>query len=168
MKQKIITIIIFMIIGVILVYPKERKAEEIHIGKTDIPTYQVKLEGPFMIERTFTFFEPKPLSEILNYGLGYDGDVDLSKLNFNEVIQKSRTISISHIKSNDATPHVKVNINQANFKELLNIPGMTETRAASLIIYREANGHFKSIDDLIHVKNIGPVTLEKIRPHITI
>jgi competence protein ComEA len=168
MKQKIISTIIFMMIGTVLVYPKERVVEEIHIGKTEIPSYQIKLEGPFMIERSFTFFEPKPLSEILHYGLGYEGDVDLSKFNLNEVIQKSRTISISQVNQNEVISYVKVNINQANFKDLLNIPGMTETRAASLIIYREANGRFKSIDELIHVKNIGPVTLEKIRPHITI
>mgnify|MGYP000941994927 CR=1 FL=1 len=36
---------------------------------------------------------------------------------------------------------------------------MTETRAASLIIYREQYGDFNHIDDLINVKNIGSVTL---------
>jgi competence protein ComEA len=168
MIQKIISIIIFMVIGTILIYPKETKTEEIHIGKSDIPTYQVKLEGAFLIERTFTFFEPKSMSEILGYGLGYDGDVDLSKVNLNEVVWKSRTVVITPIGPVEGSPLVKININQANFKDLLNIPGMTETRAASLIVYREANGHFKSIDDLVFVKNIGPVTLEKIRPHITI
>jgi len=37
-----------------------------------------------------------------------------------------------------------------------------------LIIYREANGDFMTIDELINVKHIGPVTLENIRPHITV
>ena len=45
---------------------------------------------------------------------------------------------------------------------------MTETRAASLIIYREQYGDFNHIDDLINVKNIGSVTLEKIKPYITL
>lgn len=157
-----------MIIGCVLVYPNEEKTEEVHIGKPDILSYQIKLEGDFVIERTFTFFEPKPLSEILSYGMGYTGEVDLSSFNLNEMIFKSRTIHVKRI-DHDLHEHItKININQASFKELLQIPGITETRAASLIIYREANGHFKTIDDLILVKNIGPVTLEKIRPYIEI
>jgi len=45
---------------------------------------------------------------------------------------------------------------------------MTETRAASLVVYREAHGYFQSIDDLINVKYIGAVTLENIKPYITL
>ena len=63
---------------------------------------------------------------------------------------------------------IQININQANFKTLITIPHMTESRAAALIIYREAHGKFQSIDDLIHVKHIGTATLEKIRPYVTI
>jgi DNA uptake protein ComE-like DNA-binding protein len=45
---------------------------------------------------------------------------------------------------------------------------MTETRAASLIIYREAHGDFKHLDELLLVKYIGVVTLEKIKPYLTL
>jgi DNA uptake protein ComE-like DNA-binding protein len=49
---------------------------------------------------------------------------------------------------------------------LLEIPYMTETRAASLIVYREANGPFLHFEELLNVKHIGPVTLENIKPYI--
>ena len=62
----------------------------------------------------------------------------------------------------------KINVNQASFKELLTIPGMTETRAASLILYREAHGDFKHLDELLNVKYIGISTLEKIKPYLTL
>ena len=168
MKQSIIGVLVTMVVLGIFLFPKIEEENEVHFKKTDIPSYQVKLEGGFAVERSFIFFEPMTMKQILDYGLGYKHEVDLSKMNQNEIIYQNKTIYLQEIKTEDSQIYHKVNINQANFKELLTIPGMTETKAASLIIYREAHGKFKSIDELIHVKHIGPATLEKIRPYITI
>lgn len=164
MKQSMIGVLVTMVILGIFLFPKIEEENEVHFKKTDIPFYQVRLEGGFAIERSFIFFEPKIMNEILDYGLGYKHDVDLSKMNQNEIIYQNKTIHLSEVKTEESQIYHKVNINQANFKELLTIPGITETKAASLIIHSK----FKSIDELIHVKHIGPATLEKIRPYITI
>ena len=43
------------------------------------------------------------------------------------------------------------------------LPGVGPVKAKSIVAYREAHGPFGSIDRLIDVPGIGPVTLEKIR-----
>lgn len=39
--------------------------------------------------------------------------------------------------------------------------------AARIVDYRTANGPFRSVEDLVNVKGIGPRTLEKLRPLVT-
>lgn len=57
----------------------------------------------------------------------------------------------------------KININRASASELTAIPGIGEKKAQEIVAYREANGPFKSIDDLSNVSGIGPKTVEKIK-----
>jgi len=62
----------------------------------------------------------------------------------------------------------KIDINQADPAELTKLPGIGTSTAAKISTYRDANGPFKSIDELLNVKGIGPEKLEKIRPLVTL
>ena len=62
----------------------------------------------------------------------------------------------------------KVDLNQADPMELTTLPGIGSSTAAKISAYRDANGPFKSIDELLNVKGIGPEKLEKIRPLVTL
>lgn len=61
-----------------------------------------------------------------------------------------------------------ININKAPAGEIVKLDGIGETKAAAIIRYRNENGGFKSVDDLINVSGIGQKTLEKIRDYVTI
>lgn len=61
-----------------------------------------------------------------------------------------------------------VNINTADAKTLMNIPGIGEAKANEIIAYRNANGKFKKAEDLINVYGINEKTLEKIYGYITV
>ena len=57
-----------------------------------------------------------------------------------------------------------VNINTADAKSLAaNINGIGEKKAAAIVQYRKKHGPFKSADDLINIKGIGPKLIEKNR-----
>lgn len=62
----------------------------------------------------------------------------------------------------------KVNLNTATEADLQTISGIGGKRAADIIAYREANGGFKSVDDLNNVSGIGDKTMESIRPYVTV
>jgi len=62
----------------------------------------------------------------------------------------------------------RIDINQADPVELTKLPGIGTSTAAKISAYRDANGPFKSIDELLNVKGIGPEKLEKIKPLVTL
>ena len=69
----------------------------------------------------------------------------------------------------DSTNHDdKVNINTADKNELTKLPGIGESRAEDIIRYREENGKFKSINEIMNVNGIKEGIFNKIRDLITI
>jgi competence protein ComEA len=62
-----------------------------------------------------------------------------------------------------------VNINTANPEMLTEgMTGIGDIKARAIVEYREKNGPFKSIDDLVYVKGIASGTVTKNRDNITI
>lgn len=61
-----------------------------------------------------------------------------------------------------------VNINTATAEQLETVKGLGKKRAEAIISYREKNGAFKSVDDLINVKGIGKRFIEKHRSSLTV
>jgi competence ComEA-like helix-hairpin-helix protein len=65
-------------------------------------------------------------------------------------------------------PAHKVNLNTATKAELELLPGIGPAMAQRILDFRTAHGKFGSIDDLDKVKGIGPRTLAKLRPLVTL
>jgi len=55
----------------------------------------------------------------------------------------------------------KININQADAKALTTLKGIGKDRAVKIIEYREKNGPFEKIEDLMKVKGIGKKIFEQ-------
>ena len=55
-----------------------------------------------------------------------------------------------------------VNINTADLKQLIKLPGVGKKKAQAIIDYREANGDFTSLEDLAKVKGVGKKMLAKL------
>ncbi len=62
----------------------------------------------------------------------------------------------------------KIDLNSAHEEQLITLPGIGPKMAANIIDYRKKNGPFKTAEDLLNVKGIGPKVLEKLKPHIEI
>lgn len=62
-----------------------------------------------------------------------------------------------------------ININTADAFTLSEVmSGVGEKKAAAIIAYRESNGNFSSVDELLMVKGIGEKTLEKSRAYLSV
>lgn len=77
-------------------------------------------------------------------------------------------IAAEHSTTNEKAVTTKININSADLKELQKVPGIGPATAAKIVAYRDENGSFSTIDQLLSIKGIGKVTLEKMKPYITI
>ena len=62
-----------------------------------------------------------------------------------------------------------VDINTADAEALAAaITGVGMTKARAIIAYRDQNGPFTSVDDLVLVRGIGPRTIEASRENLTV
>ena len=61
----------------------------------------------------------------------------------------------------------KVNINQASVEEIALLKNIGPKYAERIVQYREANGPFKSPEDLMKVQGIGEKTFELNKDQIT-
>lgn len=61
-----------------------------------------------------------------------------------------------------------VNVNEADWPELSQLPGIGPVLAQRIVASREQDGPFRSVDDLRRVRGIGPITIERLRPHIAV
>jgi comEA protein len=67
-----------------------------------------------------------------------------------------------------ATASNPVNLNSASVAQLQTLPGIGASAAQRIIEYRQKNGSFKKIEELMNVKGIGEKSFLKLKPLITV
>ena len=70
-------------------------------------------------------------------------------------------------KSSAATGEV-VNLNTATASQIATLPGIGEKTAKTIVEYRDKNGGFKKIEELMNVKGIGEKSFLKLKALVTV
>ncbi|MCC6499870.1 MAG: ComEA family DNA-binding protein [Anaerolineales bacterium] len=111
---------------------------------------------------------------------GFLADADKTGINLARLLEDGEQLEIPLAEGGAlviATPEIDisepsgtelVNINTATQAELETLPGIGPTTAQKIIDYRDANGPFSSIEDIMNVSGIGPGTFERIKDLITV
>lgn len=60
-----------------------------------------------------------------------------------------------------------LDLNHASADELNMVPGITTRLANNIIRFRDENGEYGSVEELLNVPGIGPATLERVQPFLT-
>ncbi len=61
-----------------------------------------------------------------------------------------------------------VNINTASASDLEALPGIGAKTAARIVEYRQKNGPFKKVEELMNVRGVGEKNFLKLKPQITV
>ena len=83
------------------------------------------------------------------------------------IVQPRFTSSNNLNSSNSATNNelqISININTATAIELEQLAGVGPSTAKAIIEFRQKNGGFKTVEDLLNVRGIGPAKLSEILP----
>lgn len=96
----------------------------------------------------------------------YDGQqIYISSL---EEIELGLTQRVDSMIDRNKVDKDKININKATKDELMTLTGIGEAKAISIIEYRERNGEFKKIEDIMNISGIKNSAFEKISDKITV
>lgn len=82
------------------------------------------------------------------------------------VYSREEAESIGSVGTNPSS--LVVNINTADKEMLMTLPGIGEARASDIIKYREKNGAFQKIEDIMKVPGIKDAAFQKIEDLITV
>jgi comEA protein len=78
------------------------------------------------------------------------------------------TVSATRENMSEKASFLTIFLNKATQADLERIPGVGAVTALRILSYRDLNGGFRTVEELMNVKGIGPKKMQKIRPYITI
>ena len=67
-----------------------------------------------------------------------------------------------------ATNGAVINLNTASVAQLETLPGIGKSTAERILEYRQKNGAFKKVEDLMNVRGIGEKNFLKLKPLVTV
>ena len=106
---------------------------------------------------------------------GAEKGVDLTALNLARILTEGEQVVVgvdppppeAGVVQPPASPAV-VNLNSATAEQLATLPGIGPTLAARIVQWREQNGRFTAVDELLEVTGIGPAKYEAIAELVTL
>ena len=153
------------------------KSNTINLNKNKIVA---EIKGEVIKPDVYILNEGSIIRDLIEAAGGLTPEADISNINRAKELSNHELIIIKNINDEVSQEKVeneiqsieaddgKININTADINKLKEIPGIGDVKANSIIMYRESNGNFKSIEDLKNIDGIGEKTFEKIKNNIKI
>ena len=124
----------------------------------------VRNPGVYLVE------ESDRLVDVLKAAGGATDDADVAAVNLAVRVEDEdhwhipRLGEAPRVQGSDSrSASGKIDLNSATAAELMDLPGIGEVKAGSIVSYRETHGLFAQVDDLMDVRGIGPAILDSIR-----
>ena len=108
------------------------------------------------------------VNEVINLCGGFTNNADVSNINLVAKVNDGMIIMINPKNKIDTLNQDKnlISINTAGVSELIQLDGIGEAKARNIISYRELNGRFTDIEELLNVTGISKTILANIKDHI--
>lgn len=118
--------------------------------------------------------------QVIEAAGGLKEDADMYLVNQARIVEDGEQIRIYtkeeaievnlQINNQDSgeTADSKININTASKEDLMTLPGIGESKAESIITYRQTQGSFQAIEDIMNITGIKEAVFSKIKDKITV
>lgn len=152
-------------------------------ASSEIEKIYVHIEGCVHNPGVMEVLQGTRIYELIELAGGETEEADLSKVNLASVVKDEQKIVVpakiiyeeetnksnSNVKINSSnSKSMLVNLNTATKEELETLNGIGSSMAKRIIEYRETNGYFMSVEDIMNVSGIGEGKFEKIKDNIEV
>lgn len=116
------------------------------------------------------------VTDLIDAAGGPAPDADLDRLNLAALVIDGQRVYVPKVGeptppgdvAGDAQPTGPIDLNTATLEQLESLPGVGPATAQAIIAERDRRGGFRSVDDLLDVRGIGPAKLDAIRDLVTV
>lgn len=163
--------IIFIFVFVMIIFNISCKREE-QVFFEDEPEEVssdliIEIKGAVKIPGIYIVNSNSLVKDVILIAGGLLNTADTTNINMVSPIYNNQMIYIP-FTSNGGSIVNKININTAGVSELQTLYGVGESKALNIIEYRNNNGLFRSIEEIMNVSGIGEDIFNKIKEIITI
>lgn len=178
--------IIFAIIVGLFVSRSESKTDTDNVEGIIQEAEETSTENLFFVYVVGAVYKPgvveveegTRLYQVIQKAGGALETADLSKINLASIVKDEQKITVPYIenkedKVNDNSANVQagvrlVNINTASETELQTLNGIGASTAKKIVDYRNQNGDFNTVEEIMNVSGIGQSKFDSIKDDITL
>ena len=153
---------------------------EMLVTESEPSTVVIDVKGAVHYPGVYTLTDAQRIVDAIEAAGGYTEDANPQLLNNAQRLQDEMVIYVP--KQGEELPAIepiyaqstadkndgRVNLNTADVNELMTLPGIGQSKAATIIAYREEHGPFQRVEDLLNVSGIGQKTFEKLQPSLIV
>ena len=125
-------------------------------------TIEVEVKGNGAKNGIYSLEKYSTINDLLKI-IEIEEDADLSSYNLQQPLKNNDVITINVYQE-----PAKISINNATLDELCTLDGIKEKTAQKIIDYRNSNGPFQSLEELMEVPGIGEAKFNKLKDKISL
>ena len=150
----------YVIVGLVVYFLFVRETPAPPMEPAQQSQWVVEVKGEVHQPGVFSVAPGTRVFEVIALAGGMKDSADSRNLVLSAAVEDAMVIQVRPFETIAST---LININQATVSELMMLPGFGVTKSQDVIDYRNANGPFRKIEDIINVKGIGAATFEQIQ-----
>lgn len=168
----VVAVTFIVIVGFLVIDPKVNNNTSETTTSLNSNVYSVTVEGEVNKTGTYSLEEGSTIYDLIQAAGGVTNNADELAYYEEAIVSKGMTYYIApkYDTSNvcNSEEIEKVNINSDDASTLQNVSSITSSLATSIVSYRQENGLYSTIEDLLDVYGIGNATYKKIRNYVTL
>lgn len=149
-------------------------------------TVIIDVKGAVHFPGVYQMEENSRVIDVVNQAGGFLNDAEQNSVNLAQIVADQMVIyiprkgedlselpivkqsGVNSANNQDSAASDKVDLNKATKEQLKTLHGIGDSKAESILAYREENGPFQTIEEITNVSGIGDATFEKIQEHIQV
>lgn len=132
----------------------------------------VSVEGEVTREGTYLLDQGTTIGDLLEAAGGQTNNADEAAFNVNCSLIDNMTYYIAPLYAEDdvcaSEPLIKVGLNAGQKEDFMTISGIGSSIASAILAYRNENGPYEYLEEVMDVSGIGNATFIRIRNYITL